>query len=145
MTLLIMAICTVLFEKIYTILRRKEPTRQDITNFSFKIFKIMRSLKSSKCLKTVELRFNTQKSKRLYSLDCLFCFKLEIPFFLVNLVEKSKIISFKLKFCTQTNSNMHNSMVMFPFSVFAWKYLQGKFGSTNRNCQFELKFCTRLI
>ena len=33
----------------------------DITNFSFKIFKIMRSLRSSKCLKTtVELMFTTQ-------------------------------------------------------------------------------------
>ena len=56
MDLLIMAIYTVLFEKLCTMLRQKEPRRQDITNFSFKMFKIMRSLRSSKCLKTtVEL------------------------------------------------------------------------------------------
>ena len=63
MTLLIMAICTVLFEKFYKILRWKEPRRQDITNFSFKIFKVMRSLRPSNCLKTtVELTFATQKA-----------------------------------------------------------------------------------
>ena len=62
MTLLIMDICTVLFEKRYTILRWKQSRRQDITNFSFKMFKIIRSLRSSECLKTtVELRLTTQK------------------------------------------------------------------------------------
>ena len=56
MTLQIMAICT----KIYTILIQKDPRRQDITNFSSKIIKIMRS---SKCLKTtVELTFTAQKA-----------------------------------------------------------------------------------
>ena len=56
-----MAICTVLFEK-HTFLRYKEPRRQDITNFSFKMFKIMRSLRSLKCLETTaELKFTTQK------------------------------------------------------------------------------------
>ena len=56
-----MAICTVLFEKLYTTLRQKEPMRQEITNFSFRMFKIMRFLRSSKCLKTtVELMFTTQ-------------------------------------------------------------------------------------
>ena len=62
MTLLNMDNCKVLFEKLYTILRSKEPRRQDKTNFSFKMFKIMRSLRSSKYLKTtVELKFTTQK------------------------------------------------------------------------------------
>ena len=60
MTLLNMANCKVLFEKLYTILRSKEPRRQDKTNFSFKMFKIMRS---SKYLKTtVKLKFTTQKA-----------------------------------------------------------------------------------
>ena len=49
-----MAICTVLFENLYTILRQKGPRRQKITNFSFKMF-------SSKT--TVELTFTTQKAK----------------------------------------------------------------------------------
>ena len=59
MALLIMAICTVLFEKLYTILRQKERRRQDINQ----MFKIMRFLRSSKSLKTtVELTFTTQKA-----------------------------------------------------------------------------------
>ena len=37
--------------------------RQDITNFSFKMFKIIRYLRSSECLKTTaELMFTTQKA-----------------------------------------------------------------------------------
>ena len=46
----------------------------------------------------------------------------------------------KLKFDTQINSNMQNSMVVFTFSIFDRKYLfLGKFGSKNQNCQFKLK------
>ena len=89
----------------------------------------MISLRSSKCLKTtVELMFTTRKSKRLQSLDCLFCFQLEIPF-LGKFGPKTQNYQFKLKFCTQTNSNMQNSMVMFTFSVFDWKYLFGQIWS----------------
>ena len=63
MTLLIMAICTVLFEKLYTILRQKEPRRQDVNNFSFKMFKMMIFFRSSKCLETrFEFTFTTQKA-----------------------------------------------------------------------------------
>ena len=40
MALLILAIYTVLFEKPYTILRLKEPTRQKKTSFSFNKFKV---------------------------------------------------------------------------------------------------------
>ena len=32
------------------------------------------------------------------------------------------LYQYKLKFGTYTNLNMHNSMVMFNFSVFDWKY-----------------------
>ena len=39
---------------------------------------------------------------------------------------------------------MQNSMVMFTFSVFNWKCLFEKIGSKKSNCQFELKFRTRL-
>ena len=46
-----MAVCIVLFWKLYTVLRKKEPTRQEIVNFSFKMFN-MRFLRSWKCLKT---------------------------------------------------------------------------------------------
>ena len=49
LALLIMAICTVLFEKLHTVLRKKEPRRQEINNFnnlSFKMLKTMRFLRS---------------------------------------------------------------------------------------------------
>ena len=35
---------------------------------------------------------------------------------------KSQNYQFMLKFGTYTNSNMQNSMVMFTFSAFDWKY-----------------------
>ena len=61
--MIIMAIYTVLFERFYTILKKKEPRRQEITNFSFKMIKIIRFLRSSKYLKiTVKLTFTTQKA-----------------------------------------------------------------------------------
>ena len=95
MTLQIMAIWTVLFEKLYTILRKKnEPRRQDITNFSFKIFKIMGSLRFSKCLKsTGELSLSLlHKKETLEVLGLLILFSTGNVFW-VNLVQKLKIIS----------------------------------------------------
>ena len=68
------------------------------------------------------------KIKHLQSSDCLFCFQLEIPF-LGKFGPKTQNYQFKLKFCTQTNSNMQNSMMMFTFSVFDWKYLFGQIWS----------------
>ena len=38
--------------------------------------------------------------------------------FWTNLIQKTKIVSFKLKFGTKTNSNMQNSMVVFTFFCF---------------------------
>ena len=46
---------------------------------------------------------------------------MEIPF-LGKFGPKSQNSHFKLKFGTYTNSNMQNSMVMFIFFVFDWKY-----------------------
>ena len=98
MTLLIMAICTVLFERFYKILRYKEPRRQLITNFSFKMFKIIRSLRSSKCLKTtVELTFTTQKANTCSPWTACLVFNWKHLFW-VNLVQKLKIISLSLSF-----------------------------------------------
>ena len=93
MTLQIMAIWTVLFEKLYTILRKKnEPRRQDITNFSFKIFKIMGSLRFSKCLKTTGELSLLHKKETLEVLGLLILFSTGNVFW-VNLVQKLKIIS----------------------------------------------------
>ena len=40
---------------------------------------------------------------------------------------------------------MQKSMVMFNLSIFDWKYLFGQIWFKKSNCQYELKFGTRLI
>ena len=61
----------------------------------------MRSLRSSKRLKTtVELMFTTQKVNACSLRTALFCFQLEIPFFLGKFGPKTQNYQFKLKFCT---------------------------------------------
>ena len=93
MTLQIMAICT----KIYTILRQKDPRRQDIINFSSKIIKIMRS---SKCLKTtVELTFTAQKAKACSPWTACSVFNWKYLFW-GKFGPKTQNYQFKLKFCT---------------------------------------------
>ena len=125
MTLLIMAICTVLFERVYKILRYKEPRRQLITNFSFKMFKIIRSLRSSKCSKTtVELPFTTQKANARSPWIACSVFNRKYLFW-GKFGPKTQNYQFKLKVYTQTNSNVQNSMVMLTFSVFDGKSLFG--------------------
>ena len=52
-------------------------------------------------------------------------FELEIPF-LGKFGPKNQNCQFKLKFGTRTNSDMQNSLVMFTFSVFDWKYFVGQ-------------------
>ena len=51
-----------------------------------------------------------------------FCFKPEKPF-LGKSSQKNQNCQFKLKFGAKNNLNMRNSMMMFAFSVFEWKYL----------------------
>ena len=64
-----------------------------MTKFSFKMFKIMRSLISSKCLKiTVELTFITQKENACGPWTTCSVFNWEYLFW-VNLVRKLKITS----------------------------------------------------
>ena len=115
---------------------------QEITNFSFKMFQIMRFLKSSKCWKTiVKLTFTTQKANACRLLDWLFyvvpflskfgpktqivslsynfhffCLRPEKPF-LDKFCSKIQNCVFKVKFNTKTNSNTQNSMVVFILSV----------------------------
>ena len=105
----------------------------------------MRSLRSLKCLKTtVQLTFTTQKAnvRSPWTTCSVFNWKY---LFLGKFSSKTRNYQFKLKFCTQTNSNMHNSKVIFTFFVLDWRYLFHKFGPKNRNCQFVFKFRTRLI
>ena len=90
MALLIMAVYTVLFENLYTILRKKEPRRQVITNFSFKMFKITRFLRYSKYSKTaVELTFTVQKANVRSPWTACSVSNWKYPFW-VNLVQKPK-------------------------------------------------------
>ena len=69
-------------------------------------------------------------------------FNWKYPFW-ENLIQKNQNCQFKLKFGTETNSNMQNSMVVFAFSVLDrkdpfWANLFQK----NQNCQFKLKIGT---
>ena len=46
----------------------------------------------------------------------------------------------KLKFGIYTNSNMHNLILMFTFSVFDWEYfVWANLVKKNQTCQFKLK------
>ena len=67
-----------------------------------------------------------------------------LPFW-VNLVQKIKIVILSLKFGTQSNLNMQNSMVMFTSSVLHWKYpfWQTLLKKKNQNYPSKLKFDTQ--
>ena len=73
-----------------------------------------------------------------------FCFHSEIPF-LGKFGPNNQNCQFRQKFVTKANSNMQNSMVMFPFSFFEQKYFFGQIWSKKLNCQFKLKFGTKVF
>ena len=56
-----------------------------------------------------------------YMIVYILRFFMKIPF-LEKFCSKRQNCHFKLKFGTRTNSDMQNSLVMFTFSVFDWKY-----------------------
>ena len=69
-----------------------------------------------------------------------FCFQPEAPF-LGKFGLENQNFQFKVKFGTDTNWNMQNSMVMFILFYFGLKTpFLGKFGPKNQNCQFQLNF-----
>ena len=71
-----------------------------------------------------------------------FCFQSEI-FSLSKFGPKNQNCQFKLEFVTKTNFNMWNSMKMFTFSIFKWKYpFLANLVQKIKNCQFKLEFCT---
>ena len=145
----VQAICYLLFaqwfEKLYTIIRKKEPRRQDITNFSFKIFKIMRSLRSSKYLKTkAELMFTTQKANACSHWTACSVFNWKYLFW-VNLAQKLEIISLSWNFVPRLIQISRSPCWCSLFLFSTENTFMGKFCPKNQNCQFELKFHTRLI
>ena len=119
--------------------------REDITNFSFKMFKIMRSLRSSKCLKTtVELTFTTQKANACSPWTACSVFNWKYLFW-VNLVQKLKIISLSWNFVPRLIQICRIPWWCSLFLFLTGNTFLGKFGPKNQNCQFELKLCTWLI
>ena len=105
-------------------------------NYSFKMFKIMRSLRSLKCLKTtVEITFTKQKANACSPWTWTVCSIFDWKYlFWVNLVQKLKIISLTWKFVTRIIQ-----ICRIPWWCSLFLFLK------NQNCQFELKFRTRLI
>ena len=72
----------------------------------------------------------------------LFLFRPEILFW-VKSVPKNKDSQFKLKFGTQNNLNMQNSMKIFTLSVLDRKYLfLVKIPQKSENFLFKLRFCS---
>ena len=70
----------------------------------------------------------------------LICFRLEIPF-LSKFGSKNQNSQFKLKFGTETNSNIQNSMRMFTYLGFDPKYFFGHIWSKNSNLFVQGKIC----
>ena len=109
------------------------------------MFKIMRSLRSSKCLKTtVELTFTTQKANACSPWTACSVFNWKYLFW-VNLVQKLKIISLSWNFVPRLIQICRIPWWCSLFLFSTGNTFLGKFGSKNQNCQFELKFRTRLI
>ena len=60
--------------------------------------------------------------------------------FLTNLFKKNQNCQYQRKFGTKINLTMRNSMMMFTFSIFDWKYLFAQIWQKSQNCQFKMKF-----
>ena len=107
------------------------------------MFKIMRSLRSSKCLKTtVELTFTTWKAKA-----CSPCATYSIfdwrNLFWVNLVQKLKIIHLSWNFVPRLIQIGRIPWWYLLFLFSTGNVFLGKFDPKIQNCQFELKCRTR--
>ena len=114
-----------------------------MTNFSLKMFKIMRSLRSSKCLKTtIELTFTTQKANASSPWTAWSVFNWKYLSW-VNLVQKLKIISLSWYFVPRLIQIYRISWWCSLFLVLTENNLLGKFGPKNQNCQFEPEFGTK--
>ena len=116
----------------------QEARDQEITNFSFKMFKIIRFSRSTKCSKTiVTLTFTTQKANACSLLDSLFCS-------VVSSLGKvgPKIQGASLRWNLLLRLIQICRIPWWFHFFFFWPEIPflGKFGQLNQNCQFELKF-----
>ena len=137
------------------------------------MFKIMRSLRSSKCLETtVKLTFTTQKANacnawttrsvfnwkylfwvnlvkkfKIISLSWIFvCFWLEISFW-ANLVQKFKTVSLCWNFLLDwfEYAELYRKSFSHIFCFRPEKHFLDKSGQKNQNCQFKQKFGTKRL
>ena len=120
-------------------IKRAQEARHN--QYFLKMFKIMKSLRSSKCLKTtVELTFTTQKANACSPWTACSVFNWKYLFW-VNLVQK--IISWNFVPRLVQICRIPRWCSLFLFST--GNIFLGKFGPKNQNWQFVLKFRTRLI
>ena len=106
----------------------------------------MRSLRSSKCLKTtVELTFTIQKTSACSPWTACSVFNWKYQFSWVNLVQKLKFISLNWNFVPRLIKICRISWWCSLFLFSTANTFLGKFGPKNQICQFELKFRTRLL
>ena len=99
MTLIILAFCTVVWKALYNfkVKRALEARHNQFFFQNFQNNEISETFKMFKNNSWINVYYT--KSKHLQSLDCLFCFQLEIPF-LSKFDPKTRNYQFKLKFCT---------------------------------------------
>ena len=105
----------------------------------------MTSSRSSKYLKTTfELKFTTQKTNGCspWNAGSVFNWK---HLFWVNLVQKLKTINLSWNFVPRLIKICRIPWWCSLFLFSTVKSFLGKYGLKNENCQFELKFRTRLI
>ena len=107
------------------------------------MFKIMRSLRSSICLKTtVELTFSTQKASACSPWTACSVFNWKYLSW-VNFVQKLKIISLSWNFVPRLIQICRISWWCLLFLILTGNNLLGKFSPKNQNYQFELEFGTK--
>ena len=109
-----------------------------------KIFKIFRMFKATVELTFLELTFTTQKANTFS--PCTGCFVFNWKYlFWVNLVQKLKMISLSWNFVPRLIQICRISWWCSLFLFLTRNTFLDQFGPRNQNCQFELKYCTRLI
>ena len=117
-------------------IKRTQEARQN--TFFCQMFKIMKSLRSSKCL-----TFATQKANACSTWTAFSVFDWNYLFWL-NLVQKVKIISSSWKIISRLFQICSVPWWCSLFLFLTGNTFLGKFGPKNQNCQFELKFRTTI-
>ena len=121
-------------------IKRAQEARHN--KFFSQMFKVMKSLRSSKCL-TVELTFTTQKAYACSTWTACSVFDWNYLFWL-NFVQKVKIISSSWKIISRLIQICSVPWWCSLFLFLTGNTFLGKFGPKNQNCQFELKFRTAI-